>query len=122
MAIVRRTLDEDRANTGRIDRAKVAATTEADIRRHMIEDGEDPNVSLPRELHPYISAAAVRAKLGMSQSEFAAAIGIPVATLRNWEQGRRQLDPAARSLLRVIWANPRSALRALGRKTGASRT
>lgn len=121
MAVVRRTLDEIRRNTGRIDRAKVATTTEADIRRHMIEDGEDPDAPLPRELHPYISVAALRAKLGMSQSEFAAAIGIPVATLRNWEQGRRQLDPAARSLMRVIWANPRAALRALGHETSARR-
>lgn len=32
---------------------------------------------------------AVRAKLGTSQSEFALMIGVSVATLRNWEQGRR---------------------------------
>lgn len=96
---------------------KVAATTEADIRRHMIEDGEDPDAPLPRDLQPYISVAAVRAKLDMSQGEFAAAVGIPVATLRNWEQGRRQLDPAARALMRMIWANPRAALRMLGHKS-----
>jgi len=118
MAVIRRSLDEIRRGAGRIDRAKVAATTEADIRRHMIEDGENPDAPMPRELHPYISVAVVRAKLGMSQSEFAAAIRVPVATLRNWEQGRRQLDPAAQSLMRVIWANPREALRALGHEAG----
>ena len=114
MAVVRRSLDDNRRNTGRIDRAKVAATTEADIRRHMIEDGEDPDAPLPRELQPYISVAAVRAKVGLSQGEFATATGIPVATLRNWEQGRRRLDPTARALMRVIWVNPRAALQALG--------
>jgi len=79
MAVVRRSLDDNRRNTGRVDRNKVAATTEADIRRHMIEDGEDPDAPLPRKLQPYISVAAVRAKLGLSQGEFAMAIGIPVS-------------------------------------------
>jgi len=50
MAVVRRSLDDDRRNTGRIDRNKLAATTEADIRRHMIADAEDPDAPLPREL------------------------------------------------------------------------
>ena len=64
---------------------------------------------------------AVRANLGMTQAEFAAAIRVPVATLRNWEQGRRRLDPAARSLLLLVWANPKAALRALSGKRPAVR-
>jgi putative transcriptional regulator len=118
--VVRRTLAEIRRNPGRINRTKVDAATEADIRRHMIEDGEDPTAPLPRNPTVLIVPEAVRAKLGMSQSEFAAAIGVPVATLRNWEQGRRQLDPAVQALMRLIWANPRVALRALARTRAAS--
>jgi len=57
----------------------------------------------------------------MTQAEFAAAIRVPVATLRNWEQGRRRLDPAARSLLLLVWANPKAALRALSGKRPAVR-
>src|SRR6266496_1227586 len=44
---------------------------------------------------------AVRARLGKSQSEFALMIGVSVATLRNWEQGRRVPEGPALALLRV---------------------
>ena len=43
MAMVRKTLKEIKAARPKIDRAKVMATTEQDIRRHMIEDGEISN-------------------------------------------------------------------------------
>ena len=46
MAIVRMTLEDARAK-GRVDRSKIASSTEEDIRRHAIEDGEDPDASLP---------------------------------------------------------------------------
>ncbi len=42
MAITRMTMDQLKATPSKMNRAKVATTTEADIRRHMIEDGEDP--------------------------------------------------------------------------------
>ena len=42
-----RTLDEIRASRPKFDRAQIDATTEGDIRRHMIEDGEDPDAPLP---------------------------------------------------------------------------
>jgi putative transcriptional regulator len=45
------TLDEIRASRPLVDRAKIAATTESDIRRHQIEDGEDPDAPLP-PFHP----------------------------------------------------------------------
>jgi putative transcriptional regulator len=121
MAVVRRALGDTRRNPGRIDRAKFDATTEADIRRYMIEDGENPDAPPSRDLPGYVLPEAVRAKLGMTQAEFAAAIRVPVATLRNWEQGRRHLDPAARSLLLLVWANPRAALRTLNGKQPAIR-
>ena len=42
MALVRRTLDHIRRVRPRVDRVKIGSTTEADIRRHMIEDGQNP--------------------------------------------------------------------------------
>jgi len=45
---------------------------------------------------------AVRASLGVSQSEFAMMTGVSVATLQNWEQGRQTPDPA---FLRVAARN-----------------
>jgi putative transcriptional regulator len=58
---------------------------------------------------------AVRAKLGKSQAEFALLIGVSVATLRNWEQGRRIPEGPARALLRVAAHNPRAVVAALHR-------
>jgi putative transcriptional regulator len=56
---------------------------------------------------------AVRAKLGVSQAEFALMIGVSVGTLRNWEQGRRTPDGPALALLRVAARNPRAVIQAL---------
>ena len=63
---------------------------------------------------------AVRAKLGASQSEFALMIGVSVATLRNWEQGRRTPDGPALALLRVAAKNPEAVADALHGKRGAA--
>ncbi|MBW4091761.1 MAG: helix-turn-helix domain-containing protein [Proteobacteria bacterium] len=47
------------------------------------------------------AVAAVRARHGLSQREFATLLGVDVDTLRNWEQGRNRPDPAALSLVRA---------------------
>jgi putative transcriptional regulator len=56
---------------------------------------------------------AVRLGLGKSQLEFALMIGVSVATLRNWEQGRRTPDGPAMALLRVAAKNPKAVAMAL---------
>ena len=56
---------------------------------------------------------AVRAKLGVSQTEFALMIGVSVSTLQNWEQGRRQPEGPARALLKVAAENPEAVAEAL---------
>ena len=48
----------------------------------------------------------IRAQYQLSQTEFAALMGISVATLRNWEQGRRAPDRPARVLLQVAAKHP----------------
>ena len=106
------TLQEIRKNTSQVDRAKILATTEEDIRRHQIEDGEDPDAPLP-DAQPRPDVKTIRTRLQMTQEIFAASIGVPVATVRNWEQSRTVMDPAARSLLRVLEREPAAALRAL---------
>jgi len=50
---------------------------------------------------------ALRRFVGLSQSQFARAIGISVHTLRNWEQGRRKPDGPAIALLRIAARHPR---------------
>ena len=112
MALVRKSLDQLRAQRPAVDRAKVDATTEDDIRRHAIEDGEDPDAPLAHHKLT-IPARAVREKLGLSQEAFAKALNIPVGTIRNWEQNRVQPDPAARALLTILYRKPKAALEAL---------
>jgi putative transcriptional regulator len=63
----------------------------------------------------------VRARLGQSQEEFAMMIGVSVATLRNWEQGRRTPDGPALALLRVADRNPRAVMEALHGRIGRGR-
>ncbi|MDR3497126.1 MAG: helix-turn-helix domain-containing protein [Ancalomicrobiaceae bacterium] len=118
MAIVRRTLSELRQRPLGVDWAKVDATTEADIERHMIEDGEDPAVEY--RLEDSISPAVIRKRLGMSQPAFADALMIPVATLRNWEQGRTVPDPAARSLMRAVAADAHQVFALIHGRTEAA--
>jgi putative transcriptional regulator len=48
----------------------------------------------------------VRINYRLSQSEFAALLGISVGTLRNWEQGRRTPEGPARVLLQVVAKHP----------------
>jgi putative transcriptional regulator len=55
----------------------------------------------------------IRDRLGMSQSEFALMIGVSVATLRNWEQGRRVPEGPAQALLRVADKDPKAVAEAL---------
>lgn len=58
--------------------------------------------------------AAIRKDTGLSQIGFARQIGVPVATLRNWEQGRRQPEGPARVLLAMIARDPAIVVKTLG--------
>ncbi len=62
---------------------------------------DDPDVS------------AIRHHLGLTQDRFAELLGISLATLRNWEQGRRRPEGAARVLLRIAAKNPKAVLDAV---------
>jgi putative transcriptional regulator len=54
-------------------------------------------------------ARSVRARTGLTQSAFAARIGVPIETVRNWEQGKRAPRGPARALLKVIEKAPDTA-------------
>ena len=66
---------------------------------------------------PVIDVRAVRQKLGLSQSQFAAKFGFSPATLKNWEQGRTRPDRPAHVLLAVLASHPEAVEDAL-RKAG----
>jgi putative transcriptional regulator len=63
-------------------------------------------------------ARNVRGQTGLTQTAFAARIGVPVETVRNWEQGKRSPRGPARALLKVLDSAPDLAFAALaGDKT-----
>ena len=62
-----------------------------------------------------VDVKAIRKRLGLSQTAFAARFGISPSTLRDWEQNRRQPEGPARVLLTVIDREPEAVERALSR-------
>ena len=75
----------------RVDAARLAATTEADIAAQAAADAADG----ARDAAAW--TRGVRQRLGLSQAEFARRIAVPVATVRNWEQGKRAPRGPARA-------------------------
>ncbi len=55
----------------------------------------------------------IRLRLKKSQAEFALMIGVSVATLQNWEQGRRVPEGPARALLKIAAEKPEAVVEAL---------
>lgn len=104
----------------KVDWAKIDALTDEEIERQIAEDPDaapdisewsldDPAVVV---IEP-IDARAIRAKLGMSQEEFARVFGLRVATVRDWEQQRRVPRGPSLTLLRIIDREPEAAQRAV---------
>jgi putative transcriptional regulator len=58
-------------------------------------------------------AKLIRRALGITQEEFAARFQIPLGTLRDWEQGAKEPDQAARAYLTVIARDPDAVRKAL---------
>jgi len=62
--------------------------------------------------------AGMRARLGLSQREYADLLGLDVRTLQNWEQGRNRPDAAAINLMRVFERAPSTVEEALTEPVG----
>ena len=56
--------------------------------------------------------AETRARVGLSQVDFARLLGVSVRTLQEWEQGRRAPSGPARMLLMIAYKNPSALLEA----------
>jgi putative transcriptional regulator len=81
----------------------------------------DPTAGLGDVVAPSVDAAyarGVRARTRLTQAEFAARIGVPIETVRNWEQGKRSPRGPARALLKVIDRAPDVAFAVLSRTRG----
>lgn len=90
------------------DPARIDATTEEAVARHAAQD----DAEAARDAAAY--ARRVRRRTGLTQAAFAGRIGVPLDTVRNWEQGKRSPAGPARALLRVLDKAPEMALEVLG--------
>jgi putative transcriptional regulator len=106
-ALVQQALQD--TNWGAVD-----AQTDEDIARNA---AGDPNAAQILSAAETVAAIArsVRKRLGISQAEFSARYHVPIGTLRDWEQSRKQPDAPARAYLRVIAREPDMVARALRR-------
>ena len=108
MAIIRQYLDDIRA--AKRGRPPLQQATDEAIANAI---SADPDMAPEVTLDQIIAPKNLRRRLNMTQEQFAEAIGIPVATLRNWEQGRNSIDPAGKSLLILLARDPETALATL---------
>jgi putative transcriptional regulator len=81
-----------------------AMTPEATLATPDVTPGETPALPAVRDL---------RRRAQLTQLEFAARLGVPVETIRNWEQGKRAPRGPARALLAVIAHSPETVFAAL---------
>jgi putative transcriptional regulator len=71
-----------------------------------------------RNANDAVYAKGIRARAKLTQAEFAARIGVPIETVRNWEQGKRSPRGPARALLKVIDRAPQVAFAVLNPDKG----
>ena len=81
--------------------------------REALEYAEGERKGYKVHIPDAVDVKAIRARSGLSQAKFAARYGFSADSIRNWEQGRRQPDVAARAYLLVIASEPEAVDRAL---------
>jgi putative transcriptional regulator len=92
---------------GRIDSARLDATTEDDIAAHLAADDIEARMDAAKFVR------RVRKRLGLSQAEFSHRIEVSLGTVRDWERGKHSPTGAAKALLTVLDRAPEAALAAL---------
>jgi putative transcriptional regulator len=88
---------------------KMAAGLE-DAKRYLDGDSSGFAVHIPR----HVDVKAIRQRLKLSQPKFAETFGFSVGRVRDWEQGRFEVDAPSRVFLTVLDREPEAVLRALG--------
>ncbi len=77
--------------------------------------GDNPKTITHKVDVETVDAKSVRTKLKITQEQMAYMLGTSLSGYRKWEQGQRQPNGAARTLLRVMDQEPQAVLRALAR-------
>jgi len=114
MPAKRRSARSSKASPARTRRSRVARDIVAGLKEAVAFAGGETSlavriVSVPESL----DVKAIRSKLGLSQSIFAAQFGFSLRTVQDWEQCRSQPDSAVRAYLTVIDRNPAAVQAAL---------
>jgi putative transcriptional regulator len=88
----------------------------------MVDDDDNPEWDETNSRPPLgiEKLLASRAALMLTQRDFAALLGIPVATLQNWEQRRTEPDPIAMTLIDLIFDDPHGMRERLERRRAAA--
>src|SRR5690242_112458 len=99
---------------------EIDAAVDWDRLRAMTEEEIDAAIASDPDASPLTEAEgmalrlqAIRKRMGLSQPAFAERFHIPIGTLRDWEQARRQPDAAVWAYIQVIDHEPEAVLRAL---------
>jgi putative transcriptional regulator len=97
------------------DWARLNALTEEEIEAAAVADSDNPPLTETelKKLRRVPNPKEIRKRLKMTQQQFAAQFELPLGTLRDWEQGTREPDSAAKSYLRVIAKNSQAVIQAL---------
>jgi putative transcriptional regulator len=97
------------------DWARLNAMTEEEIEAAAVADSDNPPLTETelKKLRRVPNPKEIRKRLKMTQQQFAAQFELPLGTLRDWEQGTREPDSAAKSYLRVIAKNSQAVIQAL---------
>jgi putative transcriptional regulator len=107
--------DEDIMTKTKHDWRRADAMTENEIHAAALADPDAQPLTPERlaRMRRTPQVRIIRRALGLSQEEFATRFHIPLGTLRDWEQGRKDPDAAARAYLVVIGRNPTAVAEAL---------
>ena len=97
----------DWARLNALTDAEIEAAAEADLENPLLTDAE------LKQFRPVPNAKEIRKRLNMTQQRFSQQFELPLGTLRDWEQGTREPDSAAKSYLRVIAKIPQGVIQAL---------
>lgn len=97
------------------DWTRLYAMTEEEIEVAAMADEENPLLTEAelKKLRRVPNPKEIRKRLHMTQQQFAAQFELPLGTLRDWEQGVREPDSAAKCYLRVIAKNSQAVIQAL---------
>lgn len=104
-----------KAVESKTDFSRLQAMTEDDIEAAALADEDNPPLTETelKGLRRVPNPKEIRKRLKMTQQQFAAQFELPLGTLRDWEQGVREPDSAAKCYLRVIANNPQAVIQAL---------